>query len=282
MKAGLKRLKALADSVFFGIRVRSDVLPRDPWGKKPLASRAAYQDLFDRFKNRQNSELDALERELGYAVDIGWLNELAFATQVTKKTSDLNWDHGRLLYSTARDRLEKLDAGEPVCFFETGTARGFSSVVMARALIDSQSQGFVLTLDALPHNHPQIWNAASDTTDGPQSRAELLGKWSEETGRIIFLQGWSGRTLPRIGLGRIHMAFIDGSHTKTDVLKEFRFVEHRQQAGDLVVFDDVTPHQFPGIVSALKEIENEFPYEITRYSGNALRGYGVARRLEPN
>ena len=34
---------------------------------------------------------------------------------------------------------------------ETGTARGFSSICMAKALSDSEFEGSIFTLDVLPH-----------------------------------------------------------------------------------------------------------------------------------
>ena len=75
---------------------------------------------------------------MGYSIDKEWLNKLALQTQIVIKKSPLNYAHGRVLYSLLRNYLrtnsKKLKGLNIV---ETGTARGFSSLYMAKALFDS-------------------------------------------------------------------------------------------------------------------------------------------------
>jgi hypothetical protein len=87
--------------------------------------------------------------------------------------------------------------------------------------------------------------------------------------------------LSSLGISRIHFAFLDGEHSEEAVLREFAFVEVRQELGDVVVFDDVTPSKFPGIVAAVTAIERDGRYHVTRISSSDKRGYAIARRINP-
>ena len=54
---------------------------------------------------------------------------------------------------------------------ETGTARGFSSIIMSRVLINKKvSKGSIYTLDILPHNVKMYWNCISDPINGKVTR----------------------------------------------------------------------------------------------------------------
>ena len=41
---------------------------------------------------------------------------------------------------------------EKIFILETGTARGFSAICMAKALEDNNKDGLILTYDVLPHS----------------------------------------------------------------------------------------------------------------------------------
>ena len=58
----------------------------------------------------------------------------------------------------------------------------------------------------------------------------------------------------------------------------FEFVSLRQKKGDLVIFDDVTELFFPGVVRAVKEIENSKNYKVEYIKTSDHRGYAVAIR----
>src|SRR3546814_5099559 len=66
-------------------------------------------------------------------IDRGWMEQLALHTQVVIKQIRLNYNHGRLLYAVLRRYLAECRSEQAV-IFETGTARGFSALCMARAL----------------------------------------------------------------------------------------------------------------------------------------------------
>lgn len=79
------------------------------------------------------------------------MDDLALLTQVVIKQSVICYQHGRLLYST----LSQYFAQHPNLSFnilETGAARGFSSLCIAKALHDEQQSGKIITFDVLPHH----------------------------------------------------------------------------------------------------------------------------------
>lgn len=248
----------------------------DPFGREPHASKDEYYELFEQTRRKDYPAIDEIETELGYRVDRAWLDQLALHTQIVKKNSDLGYPHGRLLYSLLRWMIAERSL-EFLTILETGTARGFSAVCMAKALADSGVDGRIITLDVLSHLKPQIWNCVDDH-DGPKSRAGILAPWSELTRKIMFLQGDTLYSLPRLGLERIHFAFLDAQHIESSVLHEYSVVSARQWSGDIVVFDDVTTAVFPGVVAAVNKIQARGEYMVRRLEVSEQRAFAWARR----
>lgn len=250
-----------------------------PFGSSPRAEREAYIRLYDEAIKAIYPVIDEYEKAKGFSLDRQWLDKLALHTQVVIKKSRLNWQHGRLLYATLRAYLRDrvCDGQEPVTIFETGTARGFSAVCMAKAMLDAQDIGTIVTLDILPHNTPIYWNCVDDH-DGKKTRQGLLSPWPNELAQCVFIQGWTRQQLQRTGLSRVHFAFLDASHTKEDVLAEYAYVRERQKLGDMIVFDDVTPGLFDGVVTAVKEIDNEGYYQVEYLTASSERGYAICKR----
>jgi predicted O-methyltransferase YrrM len=247
-----------------------------PLGDKPHAPREYYLAKFEETRAKAHPDVEQVERDLGFAVDRAWLDELALHTQIVRKGVELSYVHGRLLYAALRRYLE--DTGEVfVTVLETGTARGFSALCMAKAIADAGRDGRIVTVDVMPHTRRQIWNCIDDH-EGPKSRAELLAPWSDLTRKIFFMQGDSQLILPRLGLERINFAFLDAAHLKHNVLAEFAVVARAQKSGDIVFFDDVTPGHFPGVVQAVEAIERGGDYDLHRLTTSKQRAYAWARR----
>jgi predicted O-methyltransferase YrrM len=250
---------------------------RDPFGSNVWGTREDYLLLFESTRSKSYPELDRVEAEIGWAIDKSWLDDLALHTQIVKKESDLGYPHGRLLYTLLRDFIIR-NAHPFVNIVETGTARGFSAVCMSKAISDAGIDGRIITIDVLNHLRRQIWNCIDDLS-GPKSRAEILEPWFVYLQRILFLQGDSLDTLPRVGIGRIHFAFLDAQHTRRSVMEEFRIISSRQQRGDVIVFDDVTPAVFPGVVAAVDEIIRQGDYEVKHLNLTEQRAFAWAVRL---
>ena len=259
--------------------VENLVFNRNIFGRAPRASAETYRNIFKDASSRSFSEIDEFEEKLGYRIDSRWLNDLALHTQVVIKKSRVNWQHGRVLYASLRHYLASAGGPTlPLVVFETGTARGFSSVTMARALLDSATEGVVITVDSLPHNRRMYWNCIADV-QGRRSRQELLASWSEELSRIFFVQAFTPQQLGRFGLSHIGFAFLDAQHTFEAVMDEFLFVSERQLMGDVIVFDDVTPTSFPGVVQAVTKIQESGLYSMEYVGNPEERGYVIATRL---
>ena len=276
----------------FLIKVREKILkipfierpfPHKPYKARKILSKHLYEELNKKALDINNTKsIKEFEENSGYSIDPAWFENLSLKTQTCIKKSQLNFNHGKILYSLLSKYIEENNfytKDKSIIIFETGTARGFSSICMAKAMIDRSSLGLIITIDCLPHNQKIYWNSISDC-DGKKSRSDLLSEWEEELSRILFIQGWSDNIIDRLGLQRINFAFLDAQHDKDTVIKEFRFVSNRQKIGDLIIFDDVTKGKFEGVCQAIDEIENNFPYKINRLHLDKDRGYAIAKKIK--
>jgi predicted O-methyltransferase YrrM len=258
-----------------------DLWTLDPLAAKPRATKEEYLQKFEHARQVSHPEVDAFERQTGVTIDRVFLDDLALHTQVTAKGSALAWAHGRVLYSALTEYVKRLPAGnatDRLTILETGTARGFSSLCMAKALSDTKRAGTILTTDILPNDVPIFWNCIDDL-EGKKTRQELLRPWRELTERyVVFLSGDSASLLPSISVDRIHFAYLDGGHTYEDVMAEYARIGPRQLPGDVIVFDDVTPAQFPGIVKAVEEICATGGYSGKTINAGERRAYVVATK----
>lgn len=272
MKKILSKGKKLLRNTIF-----TEKFPVNPFGTSPLAPEEKYLSLFEEAKIVSYPEIDKFEQENGFAIDKNWLDNLALHTQIVIKKSRLNYQHGRYLYTILMKYIKDHSNEQVINILETGTARGFSALCMAKALIDSKKPGNIVTVDPIPHNTPMIWNCIDDI-DGLKTRQQLLKKWPEELNHIVFIQGWTKFHLKRLGMNRINFAFLDAAHTFEDLMIEYRYVKDRQIQGDIIVFDDVTPNVFDEIVNAIVQIENEGKYIINRIEVSNQRGYAFGKR----
>jgi predicted O-methyltransferase YrrM len=248
-----------------------------PLGTSPKADKAAFLSLWAKAKNEDFPEIDMVEKEAGFAIDKQWLDELGLHTQVVIKTSPICYQHGRVLYSALREYLAR--SGEEVInIVETGTARAFSSIVMAKALSDAGNHGRIITFDLLPHDRKIYWNCIDDL-EGMKSRRELIAPWAPYVDKhIYFLEGDSRIQMSRFKMGRINFAFLDGAHTLKDVMAELSLVAPLQKGGDMIVFDDYSPTIFPGLVEAVDEGCRLYKYSMNVIRSKGDRAYVIARK----
>ena len=213
-----------------------------------------------------------------------FVDKLALSTQIVIKDSKSLYLHGYILYAALDDYLKKNPAVDFVNIVETGTARGFSAVCMAKALHDNKRDGKIYTIDVLPNDETMYWNCVEDFS-GPKTRSELLNKWDHLLQYIEFIRGDSKQVLDVIHekyfVPRVHFSFLDAQHTYSYLKHEMDWVKNRQEKGDVIVCDDYTTYhsgrqQYPGIIRAVDEFVEENKYQQDIYygdDGDKERGY---------
>lgn len=248
-----------------------------PFGIMKWANEKTYLEIYKNVLNKNYPEIENYEKKLKKKIDINWLNKLALQTQVVIKKSSINYQHGRILYTELCNYIQNSSV-KRIVIFETGTARGFSSVCMSKAITDSNITGEINTIDILPNNKKIYWNSISDNT-GKKTRPELLEYWNEYIQRINFHSGDSTEIIKNLDLDRINFAFLDGSHNKKKVEQEFDWVEKRQLRNDVIIFDDYDPYNFKGIFEFVNNLEKQNNYKILKIFSENSRGYAIAYKL---
>ncbi len=250
---------------------------QSPLCEVPLAQPSEYYRLWAEAKRRSYPAIDRYEQDCAAAIEPAWFHQLALLTQVVIKRSEICYQHGRLLYATlvryarrrVRDHLNVID---------TGTARGFSALCLAKALHDVGATATIATFDVLPHDVRILWNCVRDA-DGPRTRADLLQDYSELIKRyLIFHRGDTKQELAKMSFSRVNFAFLDSVHSYEHVMAEFSFIRDLQTTGDVVFFDDYTPEVYPGVVKAADEICGTHGYFKEVVTANKQRRYLIAEK----
>lgn len=264
----IKKLKNL-----FNINFRKDKI----LATKPLASREAYLKIFEIAKKKKISDIEKIFEYKKVRIDDNWFDDLALTTQIVIKKSDINYYHGKILYSYLSEYIKENNF-KKILILETGTARGYSSVCMSKALIDLNVKGKIFTFDILPHNKKMYWNCIEDH-NGKNTRKTLLSKWNKELKNIIFIEGKTKNIFKKIKFERINFAFLDAGHNYNDVMLEFNFVNKHQKKGDMIIFDDYSPNLFNSVVRAIEDIENLGTYKFEKILATNERGYAIAKKI---
>ena len=226
------------------------------------------------------SQILDFEKNNNYTIDRDWLNNLALHTQVTLKKSEINYEHGKILYSSLSNYLTSKEKKiEKFIIFETGTAKGFSSLCMSKALNDTDQNGTIYSVDLVPHQIKSYWNVIDDY-DGKKTREELLKNWKNILKNIIFITGNINSVLNKIDLKYINFAFIDSIHTSTQIIKEFKFISKRQSIGDIIVLDDIDTNYDKNNEPNSKYLLEKFPnYHFEFIESFYPRCYAIAKRI---
>lgn len=243
----------------------------------PLAPPSEYLRLWAEARRRSYPAVDRYEEECDAAVDPEWFHQLALLTQVVIKRSEICYQHGRLLYATLV-RYTRWRVRDHLTLVETGTARGFSALCLAKAFHDVGATGKIVSFDVLPHDVKILWNCVRDV-DGPRTRADLLQDYAELIERyVIFHGGDTKRELAKMSFPRINLAFLDSVHSYEHVMAEFSSIGDHQTTGDIIFFDDYTPEAYPGVVKAADEICLSQGYSKKIVTANAQRRYLIAEK----
>lgn len=243
---------------------------------KPLATEKEYLELHKEYVEEIKN--DYFINNNFSSSDIKFINDLALITQVVKKVSKINWMHGYIIMKTLRGYVH--DTNNNINIFETGTARGFSAIIMSKVLNELNKSFNINTLDIIPHEKKIYWNCISDIKRGKVTRKILLSDYSKYLKNINFISGISKNILTNLNLERIHFAFLDGSHEYEDVKFEFEFVDKRNKTDDIIVLDDYTPGRFDGVVKLVDEIKLKKNYNFDFLDNNKDRGYVILKKLK--
>ena len=91
-----------------------DQVTQQPFSTKPLASAEYYKAIHYAAKKRSSASVCEYEKLTGFKLSKKWLNNLALHTQVVKKQSEINYQHGYLVYSSFRQRIENASPSENI------------------------------------------------------------------------------------------------------------------------------------------------------------------------
>jgi len=227
--------------------------------------------------------LTELKEEFGWLYDKEEMDDIGLKLQISIKKSKPMYLHGYVLTSCLYDYLRKIDSNvEEICILETGTARGFSSICMAKMLDLFNRKGTIHTIDMC------------NTFDNCLKAAELNRKitinesveeWKDIVDKYInFIKGNSSGELVKLNnkLERIHFAFLDGAHTYDKLQEELLYVEKKQISGDIIVCDDYTKKQFPQLCKAMDDFLKKNTYSHKIFYGNdgtKKRGYVCMKKI---
>ena len=80
-----------------------------------------------------------------------------------------------------------------------------------------------------------------------------------------------------MNFGRIHFAFIDGSHHSHDIEYEFLSVSSQQISGDIIIFDDYNITKYPDLVSSINDCLSKFNYSKEIINNDNGRYFVIAK-----
>ena len=193
-------------------------------------------------------------------------------------------EHGVLLYKLV---LEGARRGEPLVVLDVGTARGFSAITMARAMLDGELEGRVYSVDVIGHHEPLNWHGTKQEADEPLagveiSRSEIWGRWfAEESAQVTTINGRSMEVLKDWQHGPIDYAFLDGSHEYEDVRGELEALDSLMAEGGVIVVDDF--HLGVVVYRVRSRLLNAVPGHMGRLLGRVWpRARSWSRRLSAN
>lgn len=226
--------------------------------------------------------LEEVKDYFGYIHDKDEMDDIALKLQICMKSSKPMYLHGYVISSALYKYLSDHSGLDDIVILETGTARGFSSVVMASVMNLKNMNGTIYTTD---HNDRFDNCLKASQLKRKITLEECVEEWKDLVQKYItFKKGDSNKILNSLdtSLSRIHFAFLDGAHFYDYLKKELDFVASKQQVGDVIVCDDYTEKQFPGICKAIDEFLKKGNYEHRVFygdDGTKKRGYVYMRRL---
>ena len=175
----------------------------------------------------------------------------------------------------------------PLVVLDVGTARGFSALSMARAMLDGKLEGRVYSVDVIDHHKPRNWHVSKQEAGEPlagveMSRSEIWGWWFPDEGSMVtIINGKSSEVLSNWEHGLIDCAFLDGSHTYEDVKGELEALDSLMADKGVIAVDDF--HLGVSVVRVRSRALNAVSWVIGRLLGRVWpRARSWSRRLSAN
>ena len=209
-----------------------------------------------------NSLIDSFGIKIPSADEFQKLNNF-FPIYNDESDSILNFERGMLLYAM-------VGKNKPRTILEIGTASGYSTICMAKALTDFNIQGKIITIDPEPHNKKNRYVLNFDEKGSKiyeMSREELWNRCASEEWikKIQVITGYSGEVFEKNNISKIDMAFIDGHHVFNAVKHDFYAILKSSSDKFQILFDDY----FPGESKDVKQLVDEeifpnFPIKLVK------------------
>ena len=230
-----------------------------------------------------SSFINEIKDYFGWIFDKQDMDYIGLHLQICIKKSRPMYLHGYVISSALYQYIQNNNDIEKLTILETGTARGFADIVMAKVLQQTNKNGIINTIDILGHNNINKWNSIECPNLTKISRYNILNRWSDLRDNYInFITGYSNTILQKLNIGRIHFAFLDGAHKYNELTNELDFVERNQESGDIIICDDYTKKQFPEICKAIDKFLNNKKYIYKFFYGNdgvKKRGYVFMKKI---
>jgi predicted O-methyltransferase YrrM len=220
---------------------------------------AQYVDAFNRARAVEYPELDRFEKLAGFAVDRERLEAAARVLQCPIKANAPNWQHGRVLYTLARQYIEWAKC--PTTFLDIGTAKGFSACVLSWAIADAGvCDHSVVSIDIVD---PEAFVARNSVVEIERlmSVDQFVKPFIAPDVRVQFRGGGSANWFANTPADEhVGFAFVDGKHTYQAVVFEAICIDKRQREGDVIVFDDTQIHDVQRATLQLRSHRREYLY----------------------
>ena len=212
------------------------------------------------------------------------LNEIAKLTALRRDSGGeyfiSNFWRGPMLYSLVR-RLK------PALILELGTGRGYGAFCMAKALVDGDIDGKLLTIDRTPGDATYDWAYVNSDQENEITNISLNEFWSKHLPaslieRIEFRCGDTASVHKLLAdqERQVDLVFIDGDHSYSGVALDF-FSSHSISARNAVfVFDDYSATSGYGIRKlVIEELSHSCTVKIIDMEPTAAHDISVDHKM---
>ena len=127
--------------------------------------------------------LSKIKNDFNFLVDKNLIDELGLKLQIVDKGpngSKPMYIHGYVITSALQKYLNENKDIDKINILETGTARGFSSVIIATILKQNNKDGIIHTFDLIKHDKPEFDNCLkAKQLKKKLSRKQILEEWNQ-------------------------------------------------------------------------------------------------------